>query len=109
MEKPNLTIKPQKNPIFKGMPAFLKDPKNFKNIQRRILETLATNHTHSELLDYASCHTCTDNMLKRRKLLRELGFKNPAQYRAWLRVHEEIKRKFPLVDWEKKEFVWHEK
>lgn len=93
------------NPALKGLPEHLKDPANFPDIQSKILATLQSSCGHSELLDFAKCEKCTANMLKRRKLLKQLGFKNPAQYMEWRKTHEEIQRRFPLVDWKKKAFI----
>lgn len=95
MKKPNYKI----NPYLKGLPEHLKNPANFVPIMKQILETLAVNHSHSELEGYAKCITCTNKMIERRKLLKRLGFKNAKQYLAWKRVHEEISKSYPLVDW----------
>lgn len=99
MNKKDLVLKPKSHPLLAELSDYLKDPGNYMEIKKKILDTLAVGHSHSELLGYASCVTCTANMEKRRKLLRDLGFKNPAQYRAWDKVHTEIAKKFPLVDW----------
>jgi len=100
--KPDIKLKPKTHPLIASLPDFLKDPKNFIPIQRKILKTLETKCSHSDVLEFAKCPVCTENMLKRRKILRDLGFKNPAQYFAWRRVHESIAQRFPLVDWDKK-------
>jgi hypothetical protein len=90
---------PELHPLLKSLPSHLKDHTKFYDIQKKILETIMTSCTHSDLVGFAKCSKCTKNMLKRRKLLRDLGFKNPAQYMAWRMVHEEIKKKVPLVQW----------
>ena len=104
-----LTIKQKENPIFNGMPKFLKDPANFDDIRKQIFATVQTTCSHASLLEYASCKKCTEKMLERRRLLKNLGFKNPAQYMEWQKVHLKIKETMPLVDWKKKEFIWIDK
>lgn len=98
-KKPNIEYKPEVHPLLASLPPHLKDHAKYYDIQKKILETIASTCTHSELIDFASCPKCTGNMLKRRKLLRELGFKNPAQYMAWRMVNEEIKKRVPLIQW----------
>lgn len=97
--------KDRPNPIFKGLSNYVKDPANFKEIQKEILNTLAVGHSHSEMLDYAKCAECTRKMKDRRTLLKKYGFKNPAQYMAWRKVHEEITKRYPLMDWKKKAII----
>jgi hypothetical protein len=87
------------HPLLRNLPEYLKNPANYISIRKQILETLAVGHSHSELEGYAKCPTCTQKMLDRRRLLKKLGFKNPAQYLVWQKVHEEIARSYPLVDW----------
>ena len=31
--------------------------------------------------------------------MKNYGFKNPKQYFEWRRVHQEIRRRYPLMDW----------
>ena len=99
--KPKIDIKPKTSPILASLPEYLKHPKNYENIQRQIIASVQTDCSHSELLEYAKCKKCTQKMLERRYLLKRLGFKNPTQYYAWKRVHENIRERFPLVDWSK--------
>lgn len=83
------------NPIFKGLPKKLKDPRNFMRIQRALLETLATRHSHSELLDFYQCPSCMRKVQDHKAMMLKLGFTSPAQYREWVRVHEVIRRRVP--------------
>lgn len=84
------------NPLFSGLSDYLKDPKNFEDIQRKIQETIFTSCVHSTMSSYAECAKCTEKMLERRKLLVRLGFKNASQYLKWVEVHKEITRRMPL-------------
>lgn len=95
MKKPNFKV----NPLLADLPEYLKNPANFMTVMKQILNTLAVSHSHSELEGYARCAECTRKMIERRKLLKKLGFKNARQFYAWRRVHEEIARSYPLVDW----------
>lgn len=97
-----------KKPLTASLPGYLKDPANFMRIQKMIYETIATTCLHSEIGEMALCKICTENMLKRRKLLKKLGFKNPAQYFAWKRVHEEMisLSRDPLVNWKEQKSIW---
>lgn len=77
--------------IFDGLPEFLKHPKNYKPIEKALLETLNCPKSHSDPLEMTQCKRCTENMLKRRQLMTKLGFKSPAQYMKWKETHEKIK------------------
>lgn len=87
------------NPLFDGLSAYVKDPKNFFEIQKSIIDTVQTKCTHGDIMEFAKCKICTAKMLERRKLLKKYGFKNAKQYFEWRRVHQEIRRQFPLMDW----------
>lgn len=97
-----INLKSKINPLLDSLPEFLKDPANFEKIQKSILMTFISTCGHSEIMDWAKCDKCTKKMLERRKLLKKLGFKNPAQYMAWRKTHEKIKVMYPLVDWKSK-------
>lgn len=88
-----------KNPLLEGLPAYVKDPKNFFDIQQSIINTVQTTCSHGDVMEYAKCKKCTEKMLERRKLLKKYGFKNPKQYFEWRKVHQEIRRRYPLMDW----------
>lgn len=89
------------NPIFNGLPDYLKDPKNFKKIEKAILETLAGKCSHGEVIEWATCAKCQRRFAERSAFIQKLGFRSPAQYMAWKKVHEEITRRDPLTDWKK--------
>ena len=86
------------NPILYGLPPALKDPANFEKIQRAILNTLKGKCSHSEMLEMVKCGKCTRKMMERRLLLKRLGFRNPAQYLEWKKVHVRIKELYQNVD-----------
>jgi hypothetical protein len=97
--KPKLDIRPKGNPLLAGLSPYLKDPKNYQEIKKKIWESVQTTCAHSDVFEMAKCSKCTEKMLERRRLLKKLGFKNPAQYREWDKVHQEITKRFPLMDW----------
>jgi len=74
------------NPIFKGLPAMLKDPANYETVQRRLLETLASTHSHSDVEEWAKCVDCMVRVEAHKLEMRRLGFKSPEQYMAWKKV-----------------------
>ena len=93
MKKPDILLKPHTNPIFDGMPEVLKDHKNYAKIQKALLETLATPHSHSDVLAWSSCLKCQGKITSHRIMVQKLGFKSPAQYFAWKKTHEEISKR----------------
>lgn len=102
MNKPDLKkldIKPRQDPLTAGLSEYLKNPANFEDIQKIILNSFMTTCSHGSPAEMAVCKICTKKMLERRKTLKKLGFKNPKQYMAWQKTHTEIRRRFPLVDW----------
>lgn len=104
MDKPKidpkkLDIKPKSDPLTAGLSAYLKNPANYEEVQKIIFNSFQTTCTHASPAEMAVCSKCTEKMLERRKTLKKLGFKNPAQYMQWQKIHREIKQRFPLVDW----------
>ena len=93
------------NSLVDTLSPYLKDPANYEEVQRQVVASVQTTCSHSDLLEYSKCPRCTEKMLERRKLLKKLGFKNPRQYMEWRKIHHEIKRRFPLVDWKKKKLL----
>lgn len=89
------------NRFTKDLPLHLKDHANYEKIQKFILESFAGKHSHGEVLDWASCADCQKRFQNRGHVLRDLGFKNPAQYMAWKKIHEEIKRRHILQELKK--------
>ena len=101
-DKPNIDFRSRLNPLIADLTDYLKDPANFDKIQKTIIETLAGNCSHSDMAEWAGCAKCQKRFTERRYMLKKLGFKNPTQYREWVKVHSEIKRRYPNADWSKK-------
>lgn len=100
MTAPKVDYKSLSHPLLANLPEFLKKPANYIPVQKKLLETMACSKSHSDPLQMFECKTCTDNMLKRRKLMKELGFgddeSTPKRYMLWKKTHEELKRRMPL-------------
>lgn len=91
---------PQKLPsILDDLPVYLKDPANYEKVQKALIETLASRHSHSDLLTWYSCKQCENKIFDHREMMMRLGFKSPTQYYAWKRIHEKIRKLMPLVNW----------
>lgn len=84
------------SPTLAGLPEYLKDPKNYIKVQKALLETMSCSKSHSDPSEMFHCKQCTENMIKRRELMKKFGFKSPAQYLDWKKTHEEIKKRMPL-------------
>ena len=104
--KPQIDNKSRTSQLLKGLPKHLKDPANYEKIKKAISDTMIVKDTklekacvHEDVHAMSLCPRCTKNMLARRVLLKRLGFKNPAQYRMWHKIHQEIRARYPLVDW----------
>ena len=97
VDKEAFKATPKVNPLVKSMAPHLKDPANYEKIQRTILEALASKHSHGEVMEWAACPSCQRRFHERGHVLKQLGFRSPAEYMVWKRIHEEIKTRFPLA------------
>lgn len=82
--------------VLAGLPQYLKDPEVYPKIQKALLETIATTHSHSDLLEWGGCVPCQIKMHNHGEMMRKLGFQSPQQYRAWCKVHEKIEKRVKL-------------
>ena len=78
------------NPLFKDLSPFVKNPQNFNKIQMILLNTLAGQHSHSEMTTWATCKTCQEKMAIHGETMRKLGFTSPKIYLSWKKVIEEM-------------------
>lgn len=85
--------KSKPNPILKGLSTFLKDPKNFDEVEKKLLTVLKIEHGHKTASSYAKCKECDEKRLERQKLMRSIGFKSIGQYWEWKKIHTIIKNK----------------
>lgn len=88
-----------------SLPDYVKDPKNYQKIEKALLETMVCPKSHSDPMEMTKCKKCTENMLVRRQMLKKLGFKHPSVYLAWKKIQTGIRKRTPLVDWEKGENI----
>lgn len=86
------------SPLLQGMPAHLKDPKNYKKIKKAIYDAFAGSCTsgHGEIMDWAACPTCQRRFHERIEVMHKLGFSSPQQYLMWDKIHTVIKERVPL-------------
>ena len=77
----------KKNPLFKGLRSTLKDPANFKLIERQLSKILKSDHEHKTVKSYVTCLWCNEKRAERQKAMKEFGFKSTAQYLEWRKIH----------------------
>ena len=88
------------NPIFERLSDELKDPKNFEKIERKIANTMLSDHKHATIKQFIKCKRCEAKRQKRAKVIKELGFTSPEQYQNWKKVLHKIinKENFQLYE-----------
>ena len=72
--------------LTKSLPVFVKDPANYNTIQRQLLETLASRHSHSDMETWSKCIECQLKVKEHGALMRKFGFKNKETYYAWKKI-----------------------
>jgi hypothetical protein len=78
------------DPIFDGLDDKLKDPKEFKKIERKLFSVVQTDHEHKYIVTYMKCKSCQEKLNKKRKLLKLYGFASYEQYLSYKRVMDII-------------------
>lgn len=91
---------PKPSPVFAGMPEYLKDHANYEKIQKTIIETLAGNCSHGEVIEWATCPKCQRRFAEKGAIIRKLGFRSMAQYMAWQKTHQHIKDRIRLAKYD---------
>lgn len=89
-DTPQIDIGSRVNPLVASLPPHLKDPANYEKIRKVILQALAGGCSHGDMMEWAGCFKCQRRFQTRREVLKSLGFRNPAQYLAWQKIHEKI-------------------
>lgn len=86
------------NPLFKGMPSLLKDPKNYKKIESSLVKILQADHKHKTASAYVKCADCQNKRQERTAKMKQVGFKSIQQYMEWKKIMDIIinKRSFQL-------------
>lgn len=79
------------NPLLSGLPAYLKNPKNYEKVYKAIYNAGVSSCDHSEVLEWAGCSKCQARQRDRLLMMRKLGFTSGKQYLAWDRVHQQIR------------------
>lgn len=78
------------HPLLKSLPDYLKDHNNYEKVKRAILDAGSTGHNHDEVSEWIKCTHCVDKQKDRVNMMRKLGFKSAAQYKAWDKVQSLI-------------------
>ena len=89
------------NPVFKGLPDELKDPKNFKGIESKLAKVMVSDHKHKQINAFNECKRCQEKFLKKRELIKSLGFNSIYQYQSWKKVMGYIINKKNLMLYER--------
>jgi len=74
------------NPVFKGLPDNLKDPKTFKKVEKKLINAIFSDHKHATVKAYLKCKRCQDKFKKRQAFIKDLGFTSYEQYTEWKKV-----------------------
>ena|SRR3990167_668918 len=93
---PETFSKARKVHVLAGLPQWLKEPDSYPKVQKALYETIATTHSHSDILAWGSCVKCQIKLHAHGEMMRKLGFQTPAQYRAWVKVHKQIDERVKL-------------
>jgi hypothetical protein len=91
----------QPHALIASLPDYLKDHANYDKVQRALLDAGATRHSHSDILEWSACGSCQRKQWDRKEMMYGLGFKSGAQYMAWKKIHETIKKRVPLPKYNK--------
>lgn len=78
--------KAKKNPLFRGLPARLKDPKVFYRIEQELFDIVQTDHKHKTVKAYVTCAWCNTKRELKQNKIKSLGFKSYAQYMEWKKI-----------------------
>ena len=93
--------KAKPNPVFKGLPDELKDPKNFKKIEKKLANVMVSDHKHRLISAFHKCKRCQDKFKKKREAILALGFNSINQYQHWQKVMRILIDKPKLVLYER--------
>jgi len=93
--------KAKENPVFEGLPDEVKDPKNFKEIEKKLANTMVSDHKHATIKAFIKCKRCQIKVKKKADMIKELGFKDFAQYQDWKKIISIIINKQNLILYDK--------
>lgn len=90
MDKPTIKAselgKIKGDPVLKGLPDNLKDPKMFNEVEQKIRLIMVSDHKHRKVQAFVKCKKCQGKIKKRHDALMEFGFKSYEQYLKWRRI-----------------------
>lgn len=86
----SLVPKLKSAPLFKGLPARLKDPEMYYKIEKELFDMLQSDHKHKTVKEYVLCAWCNKKRELRQNRIKALGFKSINQYMQWKKVMDII-------------------
>lgn len=82
----NKIAKAKENPVFEGLSEELKDPDNFQKIEKKIVNTMVSDHKHANIKQFINCKRCQDKVRKKAETIKKSGFKDFTQYQNWKKI-----------------------
>lgn len=76
----------KEHPVFKDFPDELKDPKQYKAIEKKLASIMVSDHKHTSPKTFMACKRCKAKYDTRHKALLEYGFKDYHQYLLWRKI-----------------------
>lgn len=84
------------NPVFKGLSDDLKDPKHFKEIEKKLFLIMVSDHKHRDIKSFVKCKRCAIKIGRKSRMIKELGFNSFKQYQNYKKVMQIILNKRSL-------------
>lgn len=82
----DLSTKYKQHPQLKGIPDELKDIKRYKQIEKEFASIMLTSHKHKTPKGMMACEDCSKKLQERRDYIKNLGFKDYAQFMLYRKV-----------------------
>jgi hypothetical protein len=76
------------NPILRGLPEHLKDPKSYKRVEQRLRMAMVSDHKHKDMKSFSECVRCRKKVKRKTEIMKEEGFKSYEQLMEWRRVQQ---------------------
>ena len=83
-------------PLLEGIPEEFKDPKKYKEIEKKLAKLMISDHEHKTMKAFNKCKRCQAKFHKKRQAILDLGFKSIQQYQQYKKIMLIIINKKPL-------------
>lgn len=80
----------KEHPVLKDLSDELKDVDKYKPIEKDLRTIMISDHKHKTPKAFINCKRCKEKFDKRKKALKDYGFKDYQQYLMWRKVMEII-------------------